>query len=78
MIDSRKLHNRMEDGADPRPRDGAEDRMVDPSDIADYWGVHVQTIYRDLRKGALPFLRLPSGRMRIRWSDARRYGRPNE
>jgi predicted site-specific integrase-resolvase len=52
--------------------------MVKPSQLANHWGVHINTVYRDIRKGALPVLRLPSGRFRIRRSDAVRYGRPNE
>lgn len=63
---SEELSNRREDGA------------VSPADVADYWGVHVNTIYRDIKKGALPVVRLPSGRIRIRREEARRYGRPHE
>lgn len=77
MIDSRDLSNRMATADRLTDRDG-EERFVEPADLAAHWGVHVQTIYRDIRKGALPSLRLPGGRLRIRWSDARRYGRPNE
>lgn len=51
---------------------------VSPSRLADYWGVHVNTVYRDIRKGALPAVRLPSGRIRIRRQDADRYGRPQD
>jgi excisionase family DNA binding protein len=52
---------------------------VSPSRLADYWGVHINTIYRDIRKGALRAFRVGSGRQfRIRTSDARRYGRPIE
>jgi len=47
-----------------------------PQALADYWGVHVQTIYRDIRKGALAAFRLPGGSIRIRAVDAQRYGRP--
>lgn len=70
MIEHQTLENRA---AVP-----AEDRHVSPSYLADYWGVHVNTIYRDIRKGALPVQRMPSGRIRVRWIDARRYGRPVE
>lgn len=58
----------------------ASDESADlsPEDIASYWGVHVNTVYRDIRKRALPAFRLPSGRLRIRREDARRYGRPIE
>ena len=51
---------------------------VSPARLAAYWGVHVQTIYRDLKKGALRGYRLPGGDIRIRVSDARKYGRPIE
>jgi excisionase family DNA binding protein len=63
-----------------RPNDGGEDptRYVSPSYLARYWDVHVNTIYRDIRKGALPASRLPGGQFRIAIDDARRYGRPVE
>jgi excisionase family DNA binding protein len=52
---------------------------VSPSRLAEYWGVSVDTVYRDIRKGALPAFRVgSSGQFRIRLSDARRYGRPVE
>jgi len=51
---------------------------VSPARLAAYWGVSVRTIYRDVRKGALPAFRLPGGDIRIRVRDARRYGRPIE
>jgi excisionase family DNA binding protein len=51
---------------------------VSPSKLARYWGVHVNTVYRDIAKGALRGYRLPGGQIRIRTSDARRYGRPIE
>lgn len=68
MIDPSKS-NRGRQPADP---------AVTPSGLASEWGVHVDTVYRDIRKGALPAFRLPSGRFRIRRSDAERYGRPIE
>lgn len=49
---------------------------VSPGRLAAYWGVHPNTVYRDIRKGALPAFRLPGGQLRIRTTDARRYGRP--
>jgi excisionase family DNA binding protein len=55
-----------------------EERYVSPSWLAEYWDVHVHTIYRDIRKRALRATRMPGGRFRIRWIDARRYGRPLE
>lgn len=51
---------------------------ISPEELAAYWHVHVHTIYRDIRKGALRAFKLPSGRLRIRPDDARRYGRPIE
>jgi len=51
---------------------------VSPSRLARHWGVHVNTVYRDIRKGALRASRLPGGQFRIKWIDARRYGRPTE
>lgn len=61
---------------DEPARHGRSADVVSPSRLADYWGVHVNTIYRDIRKGALRAFRLPGGRFRIRGCDARRYGRP--
>lgn len=60
------------------PSVSGDDRHVTPSFLAEYWGVHINTIYRDIRKGALPAVRLPGGRFRVRWLEARRYGRPIE
>lgn len=51
---------------------------VSPSQLARFWGVHVNTVYRDISKGALKAYRLPGGQLRVRNSDARRYGRPLE
>ncbi len=51
---------------------------VSVSRLAAYWGVSVDTIYRDVAKGALRAFRLPGGTIRIRTSDARKYGRPVE
>lgn len=71
--------------ADHTPQDTADallpredDATVSPSWLAAYWNVHPQTVYRDIRKGALLAFRLPGGQMRIRLSDARRYGTPIE
>lgn len=56
-----------------------EENAISPARLAAYWGVHVDTIYRDIRKGALKAFRVgPRGQWRIRRADARRYGRPNE
>lgn len=49
-----------------------------PSQVARYWGVSPRTIHRDIGKGALKAYRLPSGHLRIRLTDARRYGKPIE
>lgn len=60
-------HREREDGA-----------YVSPSRLARHWGVSLDTVYRDIRKGALRASKLPGGRFRIRTSDARSYGRPIE
>lgn len=60
------------------PRSEADGPHVSPSRLANYWGVHVNTVYRDIRKGALRAFRLPGGQLRVNLADARRYGRPNE
>ena len=53
------------------------ERYVTPTELARYWRVSTDTIYRDIRKGALPAYRIgSSGTIRIRIEDARRYGRP--
>ena len=46
--------------------------------LASFWGVHPNTVYRDIGKGALKAYRLPSGVLRILLADAHRYGRPVE
>lgn len=51
---------------------------VSPGQLAAYWGVCVETIYRDIKKGALAAYKLPGGQIRILVEDARRYGRPLE
>jgi predicted site-specific integrase-resolvase len=55
-----------------------DQRYVTPSYLARFWSVHVNTVYRDIRKGALRAFRMPGGQLRVRWIDARRYGRPCE
>jgi excisionase family DNA binding protein len=52
------------------------DTFVTVRSVAAYWGVHVQTVRRDIRKGALPVFRLPGGAIRIRTADALAYGEP--
>lgn len=59
-------------------RPGGGRGAVTPGQVASYWGVHVNTVYRDIGKGALRAFRLPGGGLRIRRDDARRYGRPVE
>jgi excisionase family DNA binding protein len=45
-------------------------------ELARAWRVSVDTIWRDIRKGALRAHRTPGGNVRILLSDARAYGRP--
>ena len=61
-----------------RASDLRDDELhISPSRLADYWGVDIKTIYRDIRKGALPAFRVGSGgQLRIRLTDAKKYGRP--
>lgn len=46
--------------------------------LADFWGVHTNTVYRDIQKGALRAFRMPGGALRILLADAHRYGKPIE
>lgn len=62
---------------DPGEKD-ARMRTVSPSWLAQFWSVHTNTVYRDIRKGALPAFRLPGGQLRVLLSDAQRYGTPVE
>lgn len=62
---------------DPGDKD-ARERTVSPGKLAAFWGVHTNTVYRDIRKGALRAYRLPGGQLRVMISDARKYGRPIE
>ncbi len=45
-----------------------------PTDVADYWLVHVDTIYRRIRSGDMPAMQLPNGAYRIEEDDAITYG----
>ena len=78
MADERIVHW-PDDRPTPRRRGAPSlEAAVSPARLADVWGVSVQTIYRDIRKGALRAYRLPGGDLRIRIRDARRYGKPVE
>jgi excisionase family DNA binding protein len=72
--------NERRSDSDIQQRDAPTDvdAYISPSRLARYWGVHPNTIRRDIKKGALRASRLPGGQFRIRWIDARRYGRPVE
>jgi excisionase family DNA binding protein len=77
MGDERIVH--WPDDRPPRRRGApALEAAISPGRLADLWGVSVQTIYRDIRKGALRAYRLPGGDLRITVRDARRYGKPVE
>lgn len=76
MINSNDLTNRMARGQEPPPE--RRRAHISPGELAEYWGVHPNTIYRDIRKGALRAFRLPGGYLRIRIADAKQYGRPIE
>jgi excisionase family DNA binding protein len=53
--------------------------FVTVSALAAYWCVSVDTVYRDIAKGALPVFRVGSSRsIRIRLQDALSYGRPDD
>lgn len=62
---------------DPGQKD-ARLRTVSPAWLAAHWNVHPNTVYRDIRKGALKAFRLPGGQLRVLRSDADRYGKPVE
>jgi hypothetical protein len=74
MITGADLENR--EGVLRAPRAGQE--FVTPGWLAHVWGVHPQTVYRDIRKGALAATRLPGGQYRVALDVARRYGKPVE
>lgn len=79
MIDSDDLENNMiQPGTLEERTEDAIGPSVSPARLANYWGVHVRTVYRDIAKGALKAFRLPGGQIRIKTMDARRYGRPIE
>ena len=47
------------------------------TELARYWKVSVDTVYRDIKKRALRAYRVgSSGKIRVRVEDARQYGRP--
>jgi excisionase family DNA binding protein len=67
--------------ASPRVFDLATDSdyYVTVTELARYWKVSVDTVYRDIKKGALRAYRVgSSGKIRVRVEDARQYGRPSE
>ena len=54
-----------------------DDHYVTVTELARYWKVSVDTVYRDIKKGALQAYRVgSSGKIRVRVEDARQYGRP--
>lgn len=59
-------------------RDVLDEPKLTIVELARVWRVRPETIYRDIKKGALRAHRLPGGDWRILVSDARAYGRPNE
>jgi len=53
------------------------DRYVTVTELARYWRVSVDTVYRDIKKGALRAYRVgSSGKIRVRVEDAQQYGHP--
>lgn len=68
----------IEDRRDDPSLKDARERTVSPTQLAAFWSVHPNTVYRDIRKGALRAFRLPGGQIRVKMADARRYGRPVE
>jgi len=55
------------------------ERFVTVADLAAYWCVSADTVYRDIAKGALRVYRVGSSScIRIRLEDARAYGRPDD
>jgi len=53
--------------------------FVTVAELADYWKVSVDTVYRDIKKGALRAYRVgSSGAIRVLVEDARRYGQPSK
>jgi hypothetical protein len=66
----------MSPGPVTRDRSNDDKPSVSPSRLARRWGVHVNTVYRDIRKGALRAFRMPGGQLAIQADDAERYGTP--
>lgn len=48
------------------------DRFVKPMDLAQYWNVHEDTVYRAIDKGALPATRIGRA-VRVQREDALRF-----
>ena len=52
--------------------------FITVTELAGYWNVSVDTVYRDINKGALRAYRVGSaGTIRVSTQDARQYGRPS-
>ena len=53
-------------------------QFITVAELAGYWNVSVDTVYRDITKGALRAYRVGSaGTIRVHTEDARRYGCPS-
>jgi hypothetical protein len=61
---------------DPADREFLQEPKLTVGELAHAWRVEPETIWRDIRKGALRAYRLPGGDLRILLKDAREYGRP--
>lgn len=57
-------------------RAGQRKSWLSPCEVADFLGVHVSTVYRYIREGALPHRRLPGGHLRIPPEDLEDLGIP--
>lgn len=52
-------------------------RWLAVSEVAAYWRVHTETVYRAIRRGDLPARRFPSGRIVIDSTVAEEFAAPS-
>lgn len=51
-------------------------RWLSACEVADYWGVHVETVYRAIRRGDLEARKFPTGRILVDETVAAEFAPP--
>jgi len=67
MLDTWSLM--MQDEPEPIQEEEFEDRLLRTAEACRFLGIHQTTIYRWVRQGLLPAIRLPTGEIRFQKSE---------